>query len=80
MSWNQIELSDLEIKVRDICIDLTWTCPRCDHTQIAKTSIPDLLCGQNIECEDVDVCGFELSLDVILGSYKGLNDRPLNKI
>ena len=82
MSWNPFNIEDLSIEPSEGHINLTWTCPRCDHTQISEISTYDLVNGMEVECENIKVCGkreayFSLKLDLEYGSYKGLLDRPL---
>jgi hypothetical protein len=88
MSWNQIYIEDINLSLSPTYHDLsmlsvTWTCPRCGKEQTTDIDPHDLIYSLDIECLNVNVCGkrqsyFELSLN-LLGSYKGLLDRPLNK-
>lgn len=83
MSWNPIDITDLDLHLVDNKI--SWTCPRCGHRQTFFADhevINSLLYGLSIKCQNIDVCGedqsyFELRLTVDYGGYKGLNDQPL---
>ncbi len=80
MSWNAIYLSDIDIKLKKNKI--IWRCPRCDLRQETRIKLRDLQHGLEISCQNVNICGerqafFEASLNIV-GSSKGLNDRPLN--
>lgn len=83
MSWNPIDIADLDLGFIDNKI--RWTCPRCGHRQhfLQTTRLfTCLLYGLPIKCQNIGVCGdgqshFELKLTIDGGVYKGLNDRPL---
>ena len=85
MSWNSIVIDDLNIESDDQCINITWSCPRCDHKQTSEVSISDLVYGTEVTCNNVDICGdrqsyFSLGFHLEYGSFKGLSDRPLTVI